>query len=104
MSGENNKAHDLIAEIWKKSSPAAIERAEKIVISVRAWQESCDEAERAAAREESHKLAGALGSFGWARGSEVAAELERELKANVPNKNAALQLARSLLEEVKQSV
>lgn len=67
-----------LAEVWTRNLPSIGERVDTIERAVEAAEKGELGADLAAgAREAAHKLAGSLGSFGLARGSDLARELER---------------------------
>jgi DNA-binding response OmpR family regulator len=71
---------DAVAKLWTRSRPAILERVavlEQAAESARRSQ--LKGPERHAAEREAHRLAGALGTFGYPQGSEIAAALERRL-------------------------
>lgn len=69
--------HDKLNAIWKASKPALLERLATLEASCEALRVSpADESARQTAHDAAHKLAGVLGTFGLARGSRIASEIE----------------------------
>jgi DNA-binding response OmpR family regulator/HPt (histidine-containing phosphotransfer) domain-containing protein len=71
---------DAVAKLWERSRPAILERVaavERAAAAARAGE--LRGPERHAAEREAHRLAGALGTFGYPRGSEIAFGMERLL-------------------------
>jgi HPt (histidine-containing phosphotransfer) domain-containing protein len=79
-SGGEPAYTDALQDIWHRevghvyARVALIERAAAALAAGR-----LDEAQRAEAQRAAHMLAGAVGTFGFAQASRLAAELEREL-------------------------
>jgi HPt (histidine-containing phosphotransfer) domain-containing protein len=71
-------AHAVIRQLWQKHRETVLGRIE-ILDQAAAQMErgALDPELRRRAEQEAHKLAGALGSFGYMSGSEIARELER---------------------------
>uniref|UniRef100_A0A7V4XSK9 Hpt domain-containing protein n=1 Tax=Acidobacterium capsulatum TaxID=33075 RepID=A0A7V4XSK9_9BACT len=64
--------------IWKASKPALLERLATLESSCGEWLDHPEnEDARQTAHDAAHKLAGVLGTFGLARGSQIASEIER---------------------------
>jgi HPt (histidine-containing phosphotransfer) domain-containing protein len=71
-----------LARVWDQSRPALMERVDAIERAVSATGEGRADADLTeAGRSEAHKLAGLLGTFGRARGTELARTLEARLGA-----------------------
>lgn len=70
----------VLAEIWARNLPAIRERLGKLEQAAQACAHGDSTASREAAAEAAHQLAGSLGSFGVARGSELARKLERRFE------------------------
>lgn len=69
---------DAIDRMWKKFLPEIRARARVLEDAARsAVASDLSETERAAAHAAAHKLAGTLGTFGLARGTKLARELEQ---------------------------
>jgi HPt (histidine-containing phosphotransfer) domain-containing protein len=70
--------HSKLAALWKASKPALLERLATLESSCSEWLDHPEnEDARQTAHDAAHKLAGVLGTFGLARGSEIASEIER---------------------------
>ena len=79
---------DALAGIWERGKPAMRERLAALDRHLAA---PGDEAAVADARRAAHQMAGSLGTFGIAGGSETARELEAELEGTPdPDRVAAL--------------
>lgn len=71
-----------LREIFLKFKPLVDSRLAAIEAAISAAEKrTLTEEVRAAAEREAHKLAGALGSYGLARASEIARELEQHFSA-----------------------
>jgi HPt (histidine-containing phosphotransfer) domain-containing protein len=81
-----------IAALWHDAQPRALARVqalEEAVGALRAGPLEGDRADRA--RREAHKLAGALGTFGMPRGTDVARAVEHRLETGAaPNDAVSL--------------
>ena len=79
------KLGSAVAEIWEKFRGATLERVatlENVVISL--LDGELDATLRREGEREAHKLAGSVGTFGFARGSELAREVELILGGTAP--------------------
>lgn len=99
------KAVAAALEIWERAKVelerrlGAIERFET-VLRAGDWNESlCQDAEGAA-----HKLVGSLGTFNFARGSELARSLEERLQQPAARDSQALQQVVELIDNLRQEV
>jgi HPt (histidine-containing phosphotransfer) domain-containing protein len=82
----SDDVHDAIARLWQRSRPVVLERIgslERTAMALAAG--SVEPGALEAARTEAHKLAGSLGTFGVAHGSELARGVEQELEAGGPD-------------------
>jgi hypothetical protein len=72
---------DLLAELWQQNRDAVLERLRLVMSAVGAIAEGASPAddEREAAVVAAHKLAGALGTYGFPEGSAVASRAESAL-------------------------
>lgn len=71
-----------LRELFLKFKPLVDSRLAAIETAIAAAENgSCTEDVRATAEREAHKLAGALGSYGFGRASELARELEQRFAA-----------------------
>ncbi|MBV9773962.1 MAG: response regulator [Gemmatimonadetes bacterium] len=73
----SSELRSVVAEVWARSRGAVIARVdtlERAVVAV--LQGTLLGAQRHEAEREAHKLAGALGTFGFPRGSQIALQLE----------------------------
>src|SRR6478735_7245190 len=69
-----------LAGVWDRSYPIVLERVTKIENATVELSRASPKVEMVAAgRDEAHKLAGALGTFGLDRGTQLARKLERRL-------------------------
>ncbi len=95
---------DAVAALWTKVKPSMLERVTIIEDATLALMEGMlDEDDRRAAEREAHKMAGAVGTFGFAGGSHTAREIELVLGS--PTKLAysdALRLANLVVELRRQ--
>jgi HPt (histidine-containing phosphotransfer) domain-containing protein len=95
-----------LAAVWKKYLP---EMSERVAVLERACESltarKLTEAERESALAAAHKLAGALGTFGRAHGTELARDLESVLQSGnltrdqISNLNAKIVELRSILRQ-----
>ena len=75
------KTRVAIAEVWERFKGRIGDRVAALAkASRRASEGSLDREECQSALETSHKLVGSLGTFGFAKGSEIAREMERLLQ------------------------
>lgn len=76
---------DAMLELWERFRPTMLERVDAIEeCAVAVLEANLDEELRRRAEREAHKLAGAVGTFGFANGSKLALEAERMLGGTVP--------------------
>ena len=75
----------LVREVWESVKHDAAGRAAALESAVRAYRDTGDEPHRLAAVGEAHRLAGALGSFGYADLSAAAARVEAALAGPRPD-------------------
>ena len=73
-----------LAAIWEKRQAKILGSVATLEGILVAGRPGIDEAERASAEREAHKLAGSLGTFGFAEGSELARRLEHLLETVRP--------------------
>ena len=71
-----------VGEIWKRSRPKTLERVDTVERAIVALLEGMlDEELRRLAEREAHKLAGTVGTFGFAEGSRLARGIEQAFAA-----------------------
>lgn len=75
MPHASDKTSLLIATLWQKNRPLVEER-----IHLLASGDPAQPEQYASMVEAAHKLSGALGMYGYPKASEVAAQLEAELR------------------------
>ena len=91
------EAAQAVAAAWPSAADALLSRVTTIEDAVAALLSGAlDDAEREAARRESHRLAGTLGAFGVASGSVLARDLETAF-TDMPDPGSAPQLADRVL-------
>lgn len=74
-----------IAEIWVRSIPIMRDRLEHVERAAEALRAGAlQDGTREEGRRAAHQLAGSLGSFGMADGSEVARAIEDQLRTDRP--------------------
>lgn len=81
MTAEEQEAARAIALIWERVRPQALQRLKEVkaaIASIAAG--SLAEESRGSAESAAHKLAGALGSYGFTEGSEAARRAELALE------------------------
>ena len=95
---------DAVAALWIKVKPTMLERVTRIEDATLALMEGVlDEQDRRDAEREAHKMAGALGTFGFPGGSRTAREIELLLGGpTVLTYSDALQLADNVVELRRQ--
>jgi HPt (histidine-containing phosphotransfer) domain-containing protein len=87
----NDKIDILLADLWRKNLPTLRDRLDLLdLIASRASSGSIPPDSRDEAISIAHKLSGSLGMFGYQQGTEIAAKIERILKAAVPEDLATL--------------
>ena len=75
----------MVVEVWQRVRPSAAQKVAVVAsASSRLATGDLDEVLRADAWQQAHRLAGSLGSFGWADASVAAATAERILEAPTP--------------------
>lgn len=80
----------LLADIWERSKQMEIDRVAVLEdAQMLASSGRLDEPGRVKAMEAAHKLAGALGTFGLPRGTDLARELESAFRCGIPDRTAA---------------
>lgn len=90
MSGLDEK----LRELFLKFKPLVDSRLAAIEAAIAAAEQgNASEDLRAAAEREAHKLAGALGSYGLGRASEIARELEQGFAAGTVDPGARFRYA-----------
>lgn len=78
----NANPQQMLASIWQRNLPVVRNRIDTLQTAARdAADGHLSSATRREAAEIAHKLAGSLGMFGYARGTEIAQELEVLLDA-----------------------
>jgi HPt (histidine-containing phosphotransfer) domain-containing protein len=70
-----------LAEIWARNLPRIRDRLRTLELAARSLERN-EPLDRHAATAAAHKLAGSLGSFGLARGSELGRELEGRFESS----------------------
>lgn len=77
----NEQFKAALAEVWARTYPVLLKRIETIEGVIPEFTEPPPSAEQITrGREEAHKLAGVLGTFGLDQGSKLARELEARLE------------------------
>lgn len=69
----------LVREVWDSVKHGAMKRAAALEHAVLAYRDTGDDNHRLVAVQEAHRLAGALGCFGYAELSAAAARVENAL-------------------------
>jgi hypothetical protein len=86
--------------IWQRVRGTELDRVAVLESAVAALLRGrLDEDDRALAEREAHKIAGSAGTFGYARASEIARELESILAARRTDRDAAM-LAGGLVKDL----
>ena len=86
MSQAEDKTTALLRKLWVKIQPIVEERIAVLDrASDAATQGAMDDGLRKEAQSSAHKLAGALGMYGFDEGTRVARELEHLLDGAVPD-------------------
>ncbi|HEX6750791.1 MAG TPA: response regulator [Longimicrobium sp.] len=76
---------DAVRQAWERFRGAVMERVDAVESAAAAILEGgLDEARRRHAEREAHKLAGSVGTFGFAHGSRLAREIEILLQGSAP--------------------
>jgi HPt (histidine-containing phosphotransfer) domain-containing protein len=77
---------NLLVTLWQKNLPTLRERLDLLDrIGKASAAGTLPEDSRQEALSVAHKLSGSLGMFGYAKGTEIAAQMERILKAPTPD-------------------
>src|SRR5262249_59393747 len=82
VDDKSQQVRAALARIWERSRGTVLDRVVVLEQAAVALLEGAlGEALREQAEREAHKLAGSLGTFGFAHGSRLAGEMERLLRA-----------------------
>lgn len=74
------RIHAALAAVWTRTRPVLLERTAAVSAAVEELSRPAPDDETVArGRQEAHKLAGVLGTFGLDRGTDLARELEERL-------------------------
>ena len=85
VSSPDEEMAAVVARVWERMRPTAVERLDRVIAAVRALAEDAlSPEERSAAIGDAHKLTGALGTYGHPDGSEIARRAERALEDGAP--------------------
>jgi HPt (histidine-containing phosphotransfer) domain-containing protein len=85
MSDATDKTTALLAKLWIKIQPIVEDRLTALDrASVAAAQGSLSDELRKEAQSNAHKLAGALGMYGFDEGTRISRELEHLLERGIP--------------------
>ena len=96
---------DLIARLWARFAPLAVQRVDTLAAHVRHGSTGTGVPTHAQARQAAHDLVGSLGSYGRPRGSELAAALEALLgDGSAPLDPARRAEAVRLVDELEREV
>jgi HPt (histidine-containing phosphotransfer) domain-containing protein len=75
----------VVARVWQRMRPTAVERIDHLLRVIGPWQTGTLSADhRAAALSDAHKLAGSLGTYGYLDGSALARQVEVLLSETTP--------------------
>lgn len=103
MTDSHNTDPDVIPEVlrpvWEQRREAILGRISQLEAALR----ETDGVEVAAGRDEAHKLAGLLGTFGFAQGTQLAGLAEGLLREDDPARPSWSELA-DRLEDFRQSL
>ena len=86
-----------LAAIWQRQQPQVLERLAQLEAAAANPRSEALQKEAAAT---AHKLAGMLGMFGFAHGTDIARELEQHLESAIPDADTLIDLTRRLREAV----
>jgi HPt (histidine-containing phosphotransfer) domain-containing protein len=79
------QARLAVAEVWARFRPTIMERLGVLTQAVAALEERrLSDSLRLRAEAEAHKLAGSLGSFGFAEGTSLARAIEMHFRPDAP--------------------
>ncbi|HEY5056078.1 MAG TPA: Hpt domain-containing protein [Acidobacteriaceae bacterium] len=85
MSEVEDKTTALLAQLWKKNRPIVEERLATLDQAAAAAASSGLSSDlRREAAQAAHKLAGALGMYGYDEGTNIAREIDALLSSDVP--------------------
>lgn len=85
LSGENNPTLAAIQKVWQRIEPKVMQRVNNIERGISALDHPDEALElRQRARQDAHKLAGSLGTFGYGYGSQLARQIEELLLDDLP--------------------
>jgi HPt (histidine-containing phosphotransfer) domain-containing protein len=95
----------MIALVWQRSQHTVAERAALLRTAAdQLLDNRLDEATRKTAEDSAHKLAGVLGTFGLARGTELAREAEVFFARSAPPARAEIEKLQSQLAELSHLI
>ncbi len=81
--GLEQQLNEAVAAVWGRRRDQVMGRVGVLVRAAASLRESAAPEVTAKAKDEAHRLAGSLGSFGFDEGSDIAAEIE-ELLSQAP--------------------
>jgi HPt (histidine-containing phosphotransfer) domain-containing protein len=82
---EASELEELLAGLWEQRRPNVMERVEFLAELAASADGGLSADVREKGRQEAHKLAGSLGSFGFPTASDHARIVERELMDDAPD-------------------
>ncbi len=101
----DQKLQAMIALVWKRSRHTVAERASLLRTAAGLLlEDGLDEAGRKNAVDSAHKLAGVLGTFGLARGTDLAREAEVFFGRSVRAKKAEIEHMQGMLAELAELI
>jgi HPt (histidine-containing phosphotransfer) domain-containing protein len=90
---------DGLARLWKRSKPNVVKRVKAVSSTIDAMRDGVASPDAIhEAREQAHKLAGSLGTFGLPDASKLAKAIEIELERELPKLEELLSLSAALSE------
>lgn len=104
MTAPDDEMAAVVARVWARVRPTALERLDRVIAAVDALTgDELDQGGRRAAIEDAHKLTGALGTYGHPDGSDIARRAERVLEDGA-SADAELSGLRRELEELRDRI
>jgi hypothetical protein len=101
----DQKLQAMISVVWERSRHTVAERAQLLQrAAALLLEDRLDEAERKNAVDSAHKLAGVLGTFGLARGTDLAREAEVFFGGPMPAGKAETERLQGMLSELSKLI
>lgn len=105
LEKQANQTRAVVAKIWERAKGKILQRIQLLEqVSEALSMGFLSPEKQEEAQQEAHKLAGALGTFGIHRGTEIARQIEGLLEQSLPLNAQELHRLQSLVTALKQTV